>query len=58
MGPVGQGGHLLVPNMFYDGFVLTWCNFKFEGVPKFPEHVCLSACPDEDYSRTALCAPN
>jgi len=30
-GPVGQGG-IFVPYFFYDGFLLMWCNFKFEGV--------------------------
>jgi len=23
-----------------------WCNIKFEGVPKFPGHVLLTACVD------------
>jgi hypothetical protein len=26
------GGHLPVKQFFYDGFLLMWCNFKFEGV--------------------------
>jgi hypothetical protein len=33
--PVGQwgvGGHLPAKHNFYDGFLLMWCNFKFEGV--------------------------
>ena len=31
----------LAKNVFYDGVLLMWCNFKFDGVP---EHVCLTAC--------------
>ena len=38
-GPVGQGGgggeggaSSCLKNNIYDGFLLMWCNFKFEGV--------------------------
>jgi ribonuclease HI len=31
-GLVGQGGLIFLPTFFYDGFLLMWCNFKFEGV--------------------------
>ena len=33
-GLVGQGGETLssYQQKFYDGFLLMWCNFKFEGV--------------------------
>jgi hypothetical protein len=27
-----EGGHLPAKKQFYDGFLLMWCNFKFEGV--------------------------
>jgi len=30
--PLARGAHLLPKNVFYDGFLLMWCNFKFEGV--------------------------
>ena len=33
-GPVGHWGGegIFLPIFFYDGFLLMWCNFKFEGV--------------------------
>ena len=34
-----MGGHLPPQNIFYDGFLLMWCNFKFEGI-------CFGAIPD------------
>jgi hypothetical protein len=31
--PLARGeGHLSAKKHFYDGFLLMWCNFKFEGV--------------------------
>ena len=31
-GPRWPGGQSSCHNIFYDGFLLMWCNFKFEGV--------------------------
>jgi len=28
----GEGEGFFLPKIFYDGFLLMWCNFKFEGV--------------------------
>jgi hypothetical protein len=30
--PLSRGAHLPTKHNFYDGFLLMWCNFKFEGV--------------------------
>ena len=32
MASLARGPHLPAPNIFYAGFLLMWCNFKFEGV--------------------------
>ena len=29
---MARGGIIFLPKIFYDGFLLMWCNFKFEGV--------------------------
>ena len=42
--PVDQGAPIFLPKLFfYDGFLLMWCNLKILIIPKFPEHVCLTA---------------
>jgi hypothetical protein len=28
----GGGGHLPAKKKIYDGFLLMWCNFRFDGV--------------------------
>ena len=46
-GPLWPGGSIFLPKInFYDGFLLMWCNFDIltTCIPKFPEHVCLTAC--------------
>ena len=30
--PLARGAHLPAKKHFYNGFLLIWCNFKFEGV--------------------------
>ena len=40
----GEGPIFLQKNIFYDGFLLMWCKFNILTIPKFPEHVCLTAC--------------
>ena len=30
--PLAKGGGIFLPIFCYDGFLLMWCNFKFEGV--------------------------
>jgi hypothetical protein len=30
--PLARGGAIFLPQFIYDGYLLMWCNFKFEGV--------------------------
>ena len=44
LGKGGGGGASYYQKKYYDGFLLMWCNFNILPIPKFPEHVCLTAC--------------
>ena len=39
--PLARGGG---KKNVYEAFLLMWCNLKILTIPKFPEHVCLTAC--------------
>ena len=43
-----EGGFIFLLEKSYDGFLVIWCNFKFEGVlftiPAFPENECMPDC--------------
>ena len=42
--PLARGGQSFCTKNFYEAFLLMWCNLKILTIPKFPEHVCLTAC--------------